>query len=294
MSGIDCYEGSDWFGQVVAAIVYLWERPGPGKGEVVGKVWHGSPVTVSRERYVAEEGRSYYLVSSVEARGWVAESSVWRTKPGQLGCPESEIVRLPTEPRALPTPGAAEQPVRAATEEAPEEERRATVTRNWTPIGIMGILGTIVGCSVGAALGYLVADKRQNRVQKARWIDLALGWNGRTSLRRVDLVKADLRAVELAEADLSHANLQGADLTSANLQSANLSYANLKDSTLVGANLKGTELVGASLRGANLDGADLQEAVLDGAEEDRHTRWPEGFEKPDTLVRVSGRWRFLG
>jgi len=288
ISGIDCNEGSDSFGQVAAAIVRLWEQPGPTRGDVVGKVWHGSPVTVSREQYVTEEGRNYYLISSADARGWVAESSVWHTKPGQLGCPESEIIRLLTEGGVLSTPGA------AAIEEAPEEKRPATVTWNWTMVGVMGILGSVVGCTVGAALGYAVADKRQSRLQKHRWIDLALRWDGKTSLRHADLVNADLRAVELAGADLSYANLQGADLTSANLQAANLSYANLDDSTLAGADLKDTKLVGASLRGANLDGAELQDAVLDGAMEDRHTRWPQGFEKPETVVRISGRWRFLG
>ncbi|MGW0043991.1 pentapeptide repeat-containing protein [Rhodococcus sp. NPDC003348] len=41
-------------------------------------------------------------------------------------------------------------------------------------------------------------------------------------------------------------------------------------------------MTGADLAGANLTGVALTDAVLDGICHDDRTRWPEGFEPPES------------
>jgi uncharacterized protein YjbI with pentapeptide repeats len=93
-----------------------------------------------------------------------------------------------------------------------------------------------------------------------------------TSLRTLNLFKAeldgqDLRGANLsraylAEAKLHGANLSGANLFRADLREAKLSKANLSFASLHGALLRGANLSGSNLRGANLGEANLREANL--------------------------------
>lgn len=105
-----------------------------------------------------------------------------------------------------------------------------------------------------------------------------------------------LWAANLQRADLRYADLRGARLWAANMQEANLGHANLRRANLRGASLRGGGLEWVDLRGARLEwvdlrGADLRAAqlggaLLHGARVNRETRWPSGFEVPDTVVLV--------
>jgi len=74
----------------------------------------------------------------------------------------------------------------------------------------------------------------------------------RTYLAGIDLSDAQMRGVELSEADLSGAILRGANLRAADLS------------------------------GTDLSGADLRDADLTGATYNAKTKWPSGFEPPET------------
>ena len=142
---------------------------------------------------------------------------------------------------------------------------------------------------------------REAKLQRANLWD--------ADLNKADLQDADLEGAKLQEANLWKANLrranlegtylQGAFLFEADLQEAILTRTDLRSANLSGANLQGVTIVadleGASLVRADLRGADLRlahgldqmmEESLYGAKANSMTKWPKGFEVPDTVQIV--------
>jgi uncharacterized protein YjbI with pentapeptide repeats len=60
--------------------------------------------------------------------------------------------------------------------------------------------------------------------------------------------------------------------------------AELQRAYLTGAYLTGADLREARLQGADLTRADLRDADLTGAVYDAETKWPSGFEPPETAT----------
>lgn len=102
-----------------------------------------------------------------------------------------------------------------------------------------------------------------SQLSRAEIIDRAAS---RTSLRGLNLIRADLASAELACVDLAEANLRMANLEKANLMDARLVASHLSGAILNEANLAGANLVEASLIGASLKGADLTRVDLSGAD----------------------------
>lgn len=186
--------------------------------------------------------------------------------------------------------------------------------------GIIGIFGAVIGGIFEGLANYFLEGKRETRRERKRWIDLALNWDGKQSLRRADLREADLRGVELVRADLSYADLSRAKLMNANLRGTHLRGANLKDANLAGAILSEADLHQATLDGADLRGAwmlpyneweelktyqsssepqdptiaqweyllggsaRLPEASFAGTKVNNRTQWPHSFKVPRTVV----------
>jgi uncharacterized protein YjbI with pentapeptide repeats len=71
--------------------------------------------------------------------------------------------------------------------------------------------------------------------------------------------------------------LAGIDLSDAQMRGFEFSEANLSGAILRGANLRA-----ADLSGTDLSGADLRDADLTGATYNAKTKWPSGFEPPET------------
>ena len=111
--------------------------------------------------------------------------------------------------------------------------------------GLIGITGAIIGGIAEGVSNYLLEGRREARWRRQRWIDLALNWDGKQSLRRADLRGADLRVVELPRSDLMYADLQKAILLGADLQQADLWGANLQGANLRGAQPPGGRPVGS-------------------------------------------------
>ena len=66
-----------------------------------------------------------------------------------------------------------------------------------------------------------------------------------------------------------------------------LTDGSLRRAFLIGADLQGASLMRADLQEANLSTAQhLETANLDRAIADSETKWPEGFQVPDTVVTV--------
>jgi hypothetical protein len=80
-----------------------------------------------------------------------------------------------------------------------------------------------------------------------------------------------------------NADLQRTYLHRANLQNTDLRAANFQRACLVDADLQGAHLQQGDLRRANLRGANLQ-----GARADRHTVWPQGFERDHGVIIEGG------
>jgi hypothetical protein len=94
---------------------------------------------------------------------------------------------------------------------------------------------------------------------------------------------------------LDDAHLDGLDLRKVSLEDASLNHSFLIDADLAGANLKSADLARADLTGADLSDAVLESAdlrdtrlcrivlspqtVLTGVQVNKHTRWPEGFDR---------------
>jgi uncharacterized protein YjbI with pentapeptide repeats len=108
------------------------------------------------------------------------------------------------------------------------------------------------------------------------------------NLHGVTLGGANLHGANLRDANLQEANLRDANLQKANLMEANLQEAILRDANLQEAILWGANLQRGNLRGADLSAAhNLEMATLTGAKADSETRWPEGFQVPDTVEIVA-------
>jgi hypothetical protein len=106
-------------------------------------------------------------------------------------------------------------------------------------------------------------------------------------LRGAYLRGAYLRGADLRGADLTGANLTEADLTEAYLRGVDLYGADLRGADLRGADLRGADLTGANLTGADLTEADLYVSRLDGAIVNKFTIWPDGFNPPDSVIKIS-------
>lgn len=111
------------------------------------------------------------------------------------------------------------------------------------------------------------------------------------------LTDANFEGMALRGVNFKKAALEGANFSKATLNRLAMQEARLQGAQLAGAKLHGTVLSGAKLQGANLEGAellgtDLRDAVIDadthlnGAKYNRHTKFPAGFEPPDTMIYV--------
>lgn len=80
LCGIERWEGSDAFGEVVAPVIVLWKEPGGGmeKDNVAGALKHEDPVQVSQKK--RRSGRTWYFVRNEEQdqEGWVMDALLER------------------------------------------------------------------------------------------------------------------------------------------------------------------------------------------------------------------------
>jgi uncharacterized protein YjbI with pentapeptide repeats len=109
-----------------------------------------------------------------------------------------------------------------------------------------------------------------------------LALSGERNLSSIVLIQMYLAGADLSGAQMEVATLSQADLTGAKLIGANLRMAELQGAYLTGAYLTGADLREARLQGADLTRADLRDADLTGAVYDAETKWPSGFEPPET------------
>ena len=174
---------------------------------------------------------------------------------------------------------------------------------------LQGLVRSALLNAVGEAFGLRPwgEERRQRELEKKRLATLTRYWDGRSSVTRIDLggcalrgawlEKADLTSAILTAADLSgsetilsgarfyHANLVKANLRGAWLDSCDFHMADLREADLRGALLEGVHWGGADLRGADLrEARSLRGKSMVGTKVDKSTRWPDGFEVPDTVV----------
>lgn len=117
-------------------------------------------------------------------------------------------------------------------------------------------------------------------------------------LSGANLVKADLRFVQLSGAKVHAVNLEGARLTQttlggtefigAQLTGASIERAFAQGAVFTGSDLSGTSFSGTALYGADFSGSiGIDKAGMSGICWDEKTRWPEGFEPPESAPPTS-------
>ena len=89
LSGMECDGRSPAYGEVVVPEINIWQKHGPDRGRVVGRLPHGTKVDILDTIYLAQESRSWYRVHFGAITGWVAEPFVRHTEAGRSGCPDA-------------------------------------------------------------------------------------------------------------------------------------------------------------------------------------------------------------
>lgn len=78
INGRETYQDSLVYGEVVVHQANVWQHAGglPQSGKIVGKLEHGTQVTVIEKRYIEEIDKTFFKIASDGLEGWIAESFV--------------------------------------------------------------------------------------------------------------------------------------------------------------------------------------------------------------------------
>jgi uncharacterized protein YjbI with pentapeptide repeats len=133
-----------------------------------------------------------------------------------------------------------------------------------------------------AGAKFLSLEFRSANFERADLTGSRVWWDG-------DFSSASFRKARLDGSDWDNGTFDGANFEGASLTGCWIRYRGFRGANLRHADLSGSELEYVHLNGADLSGANLDGVSFDGVWYDEHTRWPDGFVRPEGL-----RWDGTG